>query len=212
MALEQNQTQQKGNNFVQVPTKLSEHAKIEYLLQLSLGTSTAEIKRIETIAKSQVTLPFEKSVSKKKMQVVYCFVDTAELDKNTNINTIVNQGFPIGPEGKIFSTGLLRLEKSGATTYRVLLCKVAVGKSLALPTNENEDKEDKNAKAKMEKGAFDSIYLKNDDFYEQASFYRYEYRIFDSTQVLPEYLIEFRFDDKKETNQKVISIHLGSKV
>ena len=208
MALETNLQQSKGNAFVQVPNKLSEYAKIEYLLQLSLGTSTAEIIRIETIAKSQVTLPFEKNVSKKKMQVIYCFVDSAELDKNVNINTIVTHGFPIGPEGKVFSTGLLKLEKSGAKTYQVLLCKVAVGKSLCLPVDEDDEKE---AKGKMEKGAFDSVYLKNEG-YEISSYYKYEYRIFESTQVLPEYLIEFRFDETRESDIRVEFYDPGNKM
>lgn len=191
--------QGRENSYVKVSNKLSEYSKIEYMLQLSLGTSTAVITNIETIAKSQVTLPFEKNVNKKKMQVIYSFVDTAELDKNTSINTIVNQGFPVGPEGRTFSTGLLKLEKSGAQSYKVLLCKVAVGKALCYPVNEDDDSVLKN---NMERGNFDSVYLKQDD-YENNSFYRYEYKVFESTQVLPEYLIDFRFDDSKESNPRV---------
>lgn len=200
MALESKAGQSKDNTYVNVSNKLSEYAKIEYMLQLSLGTSTAVITSIQTIAKSQVTLPFEKNVNKKKMQVIYSFVDTSELDKSTNITTIVNQGFPIGPDGRMFSTGLLKLEKSGASSYKVLLCKIAVGKPLCYPVNEDDDKVVKN---NMEKGAFDSVYLKHDD-YEQSSFYRYEYKVFDSTQVLPEYLIDFKFDDTKESNLRVV--------
>jgi hypothetical protein len=202
MALETKSNQPRENSYVKVSNKLNEYSKIEYMLQLSLGTSTAVITNIETIAKSQVTLPFEKNVNKKRMQVVYSFVDTGELDKNTSINTIVNQGFPIGPEGRIFSTGLLKLEKSGAQSYKVLLCKVAVGKSLCYPTNEDDEEI---IKKNMEKGSFDSVYLKQDD-YDHNSFYRYEYKVFDSTQILPEYLIDFKFDDTKESNPRVNSI------
>lgn len=202
MALETKSNQPRENSYVKVSNKLNEYSKIEYMLQLSLGTSTAVITNIETIAKSQVTLPFEKNVNKKRMQVVYSFVDTGELDKNTSINTIVNQGFPIGPEGRIFSTGLLKLEKSGAQSYKVLLCKVAVGKSLCYP---DKDDDEGIIKKNMEKGSFDSVYLKQDD-YDHNSFYRYEYKVFDSTQVLPEYLIDFKFDDTKESNPRVYSI------
>ena len=202
MELESKSILGRDNAYVTVSNKLTEYAKIEYMLQMSLGTSTAVINNIETIAKSQVTAPFDKNVNKRKLQVVYCFVDTADLDKNTPINTIVNQGFPIGSEGRIFSTGLLKLEKSGASIYRVLLCKVAVGKSLCYPATAS-DEDDKITKSNMEKCDFDSVYLNHEE-YARSSFYRHEYKIFDSTQVLPEYLIEFKFDDSRESNLRVV--------
>lgn len=208
LTLDTKSSQSRDNTFVTVSNKQSEYSKIEYMLQLSLGTSTAVINTIETIAKPQISAPFDKNVNKKKMQVIYSFVDTVDLDKNTSINTIVNQGFPIGPEGMIFSTGLLKLEKSGASTYKVILCKVAVGRSLCYPVQEEDEKV---LKGRMEKGAFDSIYLKQDD-YERSSFYKHEYKVFDSTQVLPEYLIEFRFDDSRESNLRVENCYTGADV
>lgn len=206
MALDVKGGQIKETSYVEVSSKLAEFARIEYLLQLSLGTSAAVVTKIQTIAKSQVTLPFEKNVNKKKMQVIHSFVDMADLDlAKINEESLVNHGFPIGPSGRIFSTGLLKLEKSGAINYKVLLCKVAVGKSLCYPIG---DEEDQSLKISMEKGSFDSVYFKHEE-YENSAYYRYEYKVYDSTQVLPEYLIHFKFDETRESNAKVAFLDPG---
>lgn len=189
----------KDKQYQTLSPKLGENAKIEYMLQLSLGTSTAIVTKVRHIATPQVTQPFERAVNQKKMQVVYSFVDAADLDlaKNDKDN-IATDGFPIGPEGRIFSTGLLKLEKSGASTYTVLLCKIAVGRSLCYPVKNERDKHHK-----INRGNYDSVYLKNEEYGESTA-YKFEYKIYDKTHVLPEYLVDFKFDESMESNLRVV--------
>jgi hypothetical protein len=190
------------SKYVGVQKKSPEFAKLEYMLQVSLGTSTAIIKNAWSVAKPQLNLQFEKIVSKKKMTVVNSFFDTSELDKSTSVHKIIANGFDIRPEGKVFSTGLFRLDKSGASSYRVLLCKVAVGKSLCYPmSNSFED-----LKKEKLKDQFDSVYLKYEED-EASSVYRYEYVVYESSHVHPEYLIDFTFDDSRESNLRVSPSH-----
>jgi len=80
-------------SYVVVPKKVPEWSKIEYLLQLSLGTSTAVIKNMWSVSKAQLNLNFERKVSKSKMLTITSFIDTASFDKNMSIDHIINHGF-----------------------------------------------------------------------------------------------------------------------
>lgn len=186
------------SRYVNINKKSNEFAKIEYMLQLSLGTSTAVIKNIYNITKPHLNTEFEKNVNKKNLQVVYSFVDTADLQQGMSIDSIVRDGFTIPTEGAMFATGLFRISKSGASAYRVLLSKVAVGKSLCYPVQDNSEAL---MKQKMIKENYDSVYLKHSDD-EINSVYRYEYVVFDKSLVHPEFLIDFTFDDSRESNLK----------
>ena len=197
------------SKYPSVPSKGPEFAKIEYMLQLSLGTSTAVIKNVWNITKPHLNQSFERNVMKKKLQVIYSFVDTAELDKNTNLESIIKEGFEIPPDGRVFSTGLFKLSKSGASSYRVLLCKTAVGKSLCYPHLKDIDEDP--VKPKMMKENFDSVYLKYDDE-ESNNIYRYEYIVYEGSQVHPEYLIDFIFDDSRESNSRVGPSYSGTQL
>jgi hypothetical protein len=184
------------SKYLNVPKKGTEFARIEYMLQLSLGTSTAVITNIWNITRPQLNMEFERNVEKRKLLVIYSFVDTASFDKGTTVESVINSGFDVGQGGMNFSTGLFKLTKSGASSYRVLLCKVAVGRSLVYPVSEETEEQ---AKQKMTKENFDSVYLKHDDD-ESASIYRYAYTIYEKELIHPEYLIDFTFDESRESN------------
>ena len=73
-------------SYVVVPRKVPEWSKIEYLLQLSLGTSTAVIKNMWSVSKANLNLKFERLVSKSKMLTITSFIDTASFDKSMSID------------------------------------------------------------------------------------------------------------------------------
>ena len=188
-------------SYVVVPKKVPEWSKIEYLLQLSLGTSTAVIKNMWSVSKANLNLKFERLVSKSKMLTITSFIDTASFDKSMSIDHIINNGFEFPPEGKMFSTGFFKLEKPHSAAYRVLLCKVAVGKSLCQPIKTSRIENLKISRKDLDTD-FDSVHLKYEDEQEN-SVYKYDYIVYDSPQVHPEYLIDFYFDETKETNLKI---------
>jgi hypothetical protein len=111
------------------------------------------------------------------------------------------------------------LTRIRSTTYRVILCKVAVGKTLYL-SNQLAGKKNKptadmdedmlqdgiylaEARERMLKEHYESFYMKPSDS-EDMNVYRYEYRIFDSALVHPLYVIDFTFDPNKESERKVV--------
>jgi hypothetical protein len=195
----------------------TEFSKIEYMLQLSLGTATAEISTVWNIEKSHLKLAFENVVKKRKLLMISSFVDAADL-KGTTIDNIIKEGFPVSSEGRDFTAGMLKLTRIRSTTYRVILCKVAVGKTLYL-SNQLAGKKQKHtaeldedmlqegiyqaeARERMMKEQYESFYLKPSDS-DDMNVYRYEYRIFDSALVHPLYVIDFTFDPNKESERKV---------
>ena len=195
-------SQQQNKSYVVVPKKVADWSKIEYRLQLALGTSTAVIKNMWSVSKPHLNLQYEKLKGKKSMLNVVSFVDVKSLDKTTTVEKIISEGFDIPKKGKIFSTGFFQLEQkeqSSSGTYQVLLCKVAVGKSLCLRLKKNDNLSEMIKREDMDP-TFDSVYL----MYEKDkdnSLYKFDYVIFDRAQVHPEYLIEFYFDKGKEDNQ-----------
>ena len=63
----------------------------------------------------------------------------------------------------MFSTGFFKLEKPHSAAYRVLLCKVAVGKSLCLPVKSNKVENLRITKKDLETDVFESVFLKYED-------------------------------------------------
>ena len=196
----------------------TEFSKIEYMLQLSLGTATAEITTVWNIEKSHLKLSFENIVKKRKLLMINSFVDAADL-KGTTVDSIIKDGFPVPAEGRDLMAGMLKLTRIRSTTYRVILCKVAVGKTLYLSNQLAGRKHKQNAaydddvlqdgiylaeaRERMIKEQYESFYVKPGDS-EDMNVYRYEYRIFDSALVHPLYVIDFTFDPNKEAERKVV--------
>ena len=187
-------------SFVQIQKNSIDWSKIEHLLQLSLGTSTAVIKNLWTIFKPSTNLEFERFTSKRKMMTVPSFIDTAHFEKGITPETIADGGFEFPPEGRAFSTGFINLKKPNSAVYQLILCKVAIGKSLCL--NIKEDEIVNILREDLDK-EFDSVYVKIEDEDKYDSVYRYDYIVYENGQVHPEYLVEFEFDESKESNLKV---------
>lgn len=190
------------NSYVVVPKKVPDWSKIEYMLQLSLGTSTAIIKNMWSVSKPHLNLQFEKMASQKNKLKINSFVDVRSLDSSTSLERIIKEGFDIPEAGKKFTTGFFQLEKEDSSgVYKILLCKVAVGKSLCLPIKKRGVKVQNKVKRTTLPPGFDSIYLMYRD-HQANKLYQYDYVVFENAQVRPQYLIEFYFDDTKEKEEK----------
>jgi hypothetical protein len=90
------------------------------------------------------------------MTTIYSFVNMTS-DKQKNVDMIENGISKIPEEGKVFSTGFLRLDKPIDSTFTVLLCKVATGKSLGVPIKHGETKVSLQKKDLLD--TFDSVCL-----------------------------------------------------
>ena len=92
------------------------------------------------------------------------------------------------------------IEKPYSATYRFLLCKVAIGRSLTVPVSSISKEQPLLTKKDLD-SSFDSIYLKNEHSQEES--FSYNYVVFDNNQVKPEYIVDFTFDESREANLKI---------
>jgi hypothetical protein len=98
--------------------------------------------------------------------------------------------------------------------YEFLLCKVGVGKCYCL-----ESKTATSSKTRIDlPDNYDSIYIHKSEestgslpqivnnFVLESVPYWHEYLIFDSSQVLPVYLVQFEYDPEEDEKKRVCSI------
>lgn len=193
-----NSSQPLLSRYSRVSPSSSEWARIEYLLQLSLGTTTASVKNIWSVASPHNTFTFEKK-NKGKL-TLDSWLETALLDQGNKLEKVLTKGFDFPSSGLMFPTGHLTLSEStyvSAKLIEVMLCKVSVGKSYCVNAK-NFSTGMFNSKSSLPPG-FESIYLYVDEEgLEETQVYRHDFIIFDNTQVLPVYLVQYEFDPKKE--------------
>lgn len=184
------------------PTSL-EWSKIEYHLQLTLGSTCSIVKNLWSIASGNNSYNFEKN--NKGLLTLDCWLETNVLDENNRLEKVCLKGFDFPAGGLLFPTGQIKLGDSQFgknKVYEFLLLRIAVGKSYCIPaSNTNKDK------YKLPYG-FDSIYLYNEDSGDADSAFRHDYILFDNSQVLPSYIVHFELDPKKEEAITVIYLYL----
>ncbi|CAK72944.1 unnamed protein product (macronuclear) [Paramecium tetraurelia] len=172
----------------------TEWARIEYLLQLSSGYTSATVKNIWTITNPHMTQTFEKA--SKGLLTLDSWLEISLLDENNRMEKVCTKGFEFPQTGLRFPTGHIKLQDNiqPGRVYELLLLKIAVGKSYCLP-----DKTSMKDKYKLIQG-FDSIYLYNEDEDSMTGTFKHDYVLFDNGRVLPCYVVQFEFDQKKEDN------------
>ncbi|KAM3142405.1 hypothetical protein pb186bvf_005562 [Paramecium bursaria] len=186
------------NKYSKVSPISAEWQRIEYLLQLSLGSTTATIKNLWSISNPHMTQQFEK-ISKGTL-VLDSWMETQALDENNRIEKVCQKGFEFPPSGLKFPTGHIRLQDQiqRNKTYQMILSRIAVGKSYCLP-----DKTAMKDKYKLIQG-FESIYLFNEDEDPMTGVFKHDYVLFENSRVLPCYIVNFEFDQKKEDNLNAV--------
>lgn len=187
----------------------TEWSSLEYQLQLATGTCTAVLKEAWKISKPHSSLKFEKKVASRDQLTVSSLIDKKSQQHET-IESIVKDGFHFPSNGLVFSAGYMHMDKTQHfqdRDYEVLVCKIAVGKSMSMPIKSNAfNTKDKELDLSLTRADldenFDSLCLQYED--ETANqVYHYKYVVYEDEQVLPEFVQKFTFDSSRETNLKL---------
>eukprot|EP00698_Gefionella_okellyi_P026326 TRINITY_DN9979_c0_g1_i1.p1 TRINITY_DN9979_c0_g1~~TRINITY_DN9979_c0_g1_i1.p1 ORF type:complete len:611 (-),score=136.11 TRINITY_DN9979_c0_g1_i1:121-1908(-) len=163
-----------------------EWIRLEYLLQLSLGSTAAKVTAVHSVAAPHLTVQFESRTAGKL--ILDSWVDTRHLGEMNTLADVCTRGFRFPASGMIFPTGVLVLPNAQTSRVQeVLLCKVGVGHSLAI------EEEQLLRRPPLPEG-FNSYYIHKSDGDNSASnsgAYYHEYLILDPSQVLPCYIVQF---------------------
>ncbi|KAI3640897.1 hypothetical protein MIR68_001775 [Amoeboaphelidium protococcarum] len=191
-----------GDQRANLSSTSTQFARVEYLLQRSLGASTAKITSATVISNPHQLLQFEKQAQNKT--VLESFVDVQQVSGSHSDDELIKR--LSSPEFKLasaagmkFPVGKIKLDnaqtKNSASTKivkKMVVFKVVVGRSqIADPANVMKDD--------IPDG-YDS-FLINHDAASPTNFH-YDYWIKNASQVLPEYIITFEFDPIAEKNSR----------
>jgi len=182
---------------IPVSTNSPDYQRIEYLLQLSLGTSAANVQSVKSVSRPQLNIEFERLVKKKKMLVINSFIDEEYLKEKLKIeslDSLLSQGFKFPPDGLTFTSGYFMLASPEKHVQKVVMCRIAVGKSQSVDQDNSRMQVSRDTLPEY----FDSVYMMNrSNSDNNAKVFKYDYRVFDNAQVRPEYVIEFKLEDIK---------------
>lgn len=228
---------------------------LEHYLQVCCRSSRSLIQQIWHVNIGSISTAFERRTQDKL--VLYCWVDTNELDQNNSIQDVSRRGFKIPSSGMKFTSGNIRLpgvpqashngrvssgrninleeisagiksnkfdsDYTPATRrlFEFFLCKVGVGCSVV----KNDESEADGDRFPIPP-EYDTVFLRNkqinppsivnskvaldselkaNEFNLSSTLalsagvlpqhtFKHEYIIYDSFQVVPEYLIQFEYD------------------
>ena len=187
-------------------TQLSEDsttfAYVEYYLRLSLNATTAKIYSAWEVSNPQLTLQFEKRC--KDTLTVDAWVDVSKLDaaalgaSGNAEEEIMKRGFQLDPHGPghCFTVGKVAIQseddQSGdkAIIKRFLLCKVAIGRAY----NASEEY----ASTAAVPDQYDSFVIQKDESSDES----FRYVVKDHAQILPTFLVAFRYDPSEESRSR----------
>eukprot|EP00944_MAST-04C_sp_MAST-4C-sp1_P006785 g6785.t1 len=164
-----------------------EYLIVDYKLQLALNTTLIDGLKIWSIDNPNLTVKFDKKTN--GLLVLDSWVPTSVLTGENSIESICKRGFTFENElhGFPFQSGALKPDviKTRNSTYTTcVLCSVAVGTSLVA---QNIEEATEILRSRLFPSECDSLYIEN----EQDDVYSSTYRMFDTTQVLPKYIVRF---------------------
>ncbi|ORX48180.1 hypothetical protein BCR36DRAFT_355124 [Piromyces finnis] len=190
---------------VQLNYSSPQYSYLEYLLQLGLKASTVEIVNAFVVSNPHLSVQFDRRC--KDILTLNSWVDSSNLvGKNTEEN-IFKEGFKFSSSesGMKFSVGQIKQSSSKDdhdNIKKILLCKIGVGRAYAT-TKENL------ASSELPEG-YDSFYIMKDgenlDRKDDENEYYHEYYITESAQILPQYLVYYKYDPaiEKKSREKPI--------
>lgn len=85
-----------------------EWSRIEYSLQLAIGSTAPVVTNIWNIASAHITASFDRRTD--NMTVLDSWIDSNSLDENNRLEEISITGFKVPNSGYLISTGAARLE------------------------------------------------------------------------------------------------------
>ena len=132
------------------------------------------------------------------------WIDATELTGGNTEEDVIRRGFRFPPpeKGAVFTAGHIKDSNDcksrvdHATTRKVLLCKIGVGRAFAVDSKDS-------LPDKLPLG-YDSVYLHTEDEKAGSSKYRHDYYITNTAQILPQYLIHYDYDKNKESKSREV--------
>lgn len=199
------------NSISTLNSSTTEFGRLEYQLQLSLKAATARIKNAATVSNPHLQLQFDKR-TKQNTLILDCWISLDQLFPRNSAAAIgedeairrlsqMNSIQLPSETGMLFTAGRLDapqirncLVGSSSTVYKMIFCKIAVGRSLAMPS------ESEAAKAIIPDG-YDSFILFNQQQPRKNS-EQQQYLIKNGSQVLPVYFVQFEYDADLESRSR----------
>ena len=170
-----------------VSEESNEYLVVDYKLQLALNTTLIDGLKIWSIDNPNLAVKFDKKAN--GLLVLDSWVPTSALTGENSVESICKRGFTFNNElhGFPFQAGAFKPDviKTRNSTYTTcVLCSVAVGTSLVAHDVEEVTEI---LRSRLFPNECDSLYIEN----EQNDIYSNTYRMFDSAQVLPRYIVRF---------------------
>lgn len=188
---------------VQLNSSSPQYSYLEYLLQLGLKASTVEIVNAYIVSNPHLSVQFDRRC--KDILTLNSWVDSSNLIGKNSEDNIFKEGFTFSSEGGMkFSVGQIQYSstKDDDSIKKILLCRIGVGRAYAV-TEENLET------TELPDG-YDSFYIMKDgeniDKKDDENKYYHEYYITESSQVLPQYLVYYKYDPviEKKSREKPI--------
>lgn len=167
-----------------LPNNSPQFAYLEYFLQLSLKSSTAQITSAHALSNPHNTVNFEKRC--RGILTLDAWLDPAQFPAGNQEDEVIRRGFVFNQaQGVRVSVGCI--EHKEKVNRRVLLCKIGIGR--AFPAIETE--------LEVPDG-YDSLLLIDDDLDKKT----HTYYVNNQTQILPMYLVNYEFDPEHEKRSR----------
>ncbi|XP_026191242.1 uncharacterized protein LOC34618390 [Cyclospora cayetanensis] len=165
----------------------------EYWLKLSYYTADLHIVRAWSLNSRATEVSFESQARALQGAIVYSFLDADRLQNPQSLDeALKGRRFACDWEQQVFPVGALEAPVSFAAsptgTFKVLLCKLATGSTLA------HQEADGDFATREIPGAYASMALiQSSPATSETKMLRMQYRVRKSTQVLPSLVLEFAF-------------------
>lgn len=175
-----------------------EFIKIQYLVQMHLGSVDTEVTAVYSLQDLQGSMAQAKNyrafVDEGRPTILNSVVAVDELDSTSNrFQEVISKGFTIGENGLYFPCGIsaLTLPKSGKEVP-LLMTKIAIKKTEII---KSADLSTQNISQVIKSQRFDSIFVDEKSGSDSHPF-RENYILLNSHQILPCYLVYVKYVEK----------------
>ena len=160
---------------------------VDYKLQVALNTSIIDNLSVKAIANPNLSVPFDRI--SRGLQVLESWVPLSSLSGSNTVENVCERGFNLNDFALGFpvDVGSIKIDSFQGMNITYVLCKIVVGNSIVV---EDVDEGKFYVNAIRSKGfdhSGDSLYVKTD----QSDMYRNRYRLFNPSQILPCYIVQF---------------------
>ena len=197
---------------------------MEYLLWMGLRSTSAKLLNVIPVSNPHLTFTFEKRTE--NLLCIDSWLNAESLGGvNSDLNTVFQRGLTVDPnEGLMLTAGLIDLPKDTSSSsssndserfkHQFLYCRVGIGRAFLTDSHtmatqsvtppEGYDSlylgPEENSNSNGEKDSHPLSSTKND-----VPGYHHRYSIFDSTQILPYYLVQFSYDPEDDEKPVVVT-------